>query len=140
MSSPAGVEFTGIVPDIELLYGRTRVVCCPLTNGGGTRVKLIEAAAYAKPIVSTTMGAEGLAFTDGNNILIRERDADIADACVQLLEDDAQCSTLGAAAYRLATTAYDRQAVKTLIMRESRSVLGAAGAPNQLTSRINTKH
>ncbi|MHC5733168.1 MAG: glycosyltransferase family 4 protein, partial [Nostoc sp.] len=43
-----GVEFTGFVPDINALYDQTRVVCCPILSGGGTRLKIIEAAAYGK--------------------------------------------------------------------------------------------
>jgi glycosyltransferase involved in cell wall biosynthesis len=123
-SPPPGVEFTGVVEDLEPLYRRTRVVCSPLSNGGGTRVKLIEAAAYAKPMVSTAIGAEGLSFNDGTDILIRDDDGGIADACVRLLEDDAWCATLGLAAYRVARAAYDREAVKKLIVAEARGVLG----------------
>jgi len=60
-----------------------------MQNGGGTRIKLLDAAAYGLPIVSTRMGAEGLAFADAEHILLRERDADIAAACVSLLQDPA---------------------------------------------------
>jgi glycosyltransferase involved in cell wall biosynthesis len=123
-SHPPGVEFTGVVDDLESLYRRSRVVCSPLSNGGGTRVKLIEAAAYAKPMVSTTIGAEGLSFADGSDILIRDDDGGIADACVRLLEDEAWCAALGLAAYRVARAAYDRDAVKRLIMAEAGGVLG----------------
>jgi glycosyltransferase involved in cell wall biosynthesis len=123
-SRPPGVEFTGIVDDLEALYRRSRVVCCPLSNGGGTRFKLIEAAAYAKPMVSTAIGAEGLSFNDGTAIVIREDDRSIADACVRLLEDDAWCEALGHAAHREARAAYDREAVMKLIAAEAERVLG----------------
>jgi glycosyltransferase involved in cell wall biosynthesis len=122
-SRPPGVEFTGIVDDLEALYRRSRVVCSPLSNGGGTRVKLIEAAAHAKPMVSTAIGAEGLSFSNGTDILIRDDDCGIADACVRLLEDNAWCATLGLAAYRVARAAYDRDAVQKLIMAEAGGVL-----------------
>jgi glycosyltransferase involved in cell wall biosynthesis len=123
-SCPPGVEFTGIVEDLENLYRRSRIVCSPLSNGGGTRVKLIEAAAYAKPMVSTTMGAEGLSFRAGTDILIHDDDCGIADACIRLLEDDAWCARLGLAAYQVARAAYDRDAVKKLITAEAVDVLG----------------
>jgi glycosyltransferase involved in cell wall biosynthesis len=123
-SHPPGVEFTGIVDDLEALYRRSRVVCCPLLNGGGTRFKLIEAAAYAKPMVSTAIGAEGLSFNDGAAIVIREDDRSIADACVRLLEDDAWCATLGHAAHCEARASYDREAVTKLIAAEVERVLG----------------
>jgi glycosyltransferase involved in cell wall biosynthesis len=94
----AGVEPLGFVADLGGLYARSRVVCAPLANGGGTRVKLVEAAAYARPMVATHVGAEGLAFADGEHVLLHDRDADIAAACVRLLQDDALASRLGRAA------------------------------------------
>ena len=66
-ASPADqrIEYLGFVPNLDALYARARIVCCPTRNGGGTRVKLIEAAAYGKPMVATRVGAEGLAFRHG---------------------------------------------------------------------------
>ena len=92
------IEYLGFVADLDALYARARIVCCPLTNGGGTRIKLIEAAAYGKPMAATPVGAEGLAFTDGEEILLRKDDAGLAEACVRLLRDDALCVRLGASA------------------------------------------
>lgn len=112
---PLGVEFTGVVPDLMPLYLRSRLVCCPIMIGGGTRVKLVEAAGYAKPIISTAIGAEGLALVDGEEILIRDSDDDIADACVDLLNDEEYCSRLGAAARRKAELLYDVSNVRKRI-------------------------
>jgi glycosyltransferase involved in cell wall biosynthesis len=123
-SRPPGVEFTGVVDDLEALYRRSRIVCSPLTNGGGTRLKLIEAAAHAKPMVSTAIGAEGLSFRDGTDILIRDDDRGIAETCGRLLDDDVGCATLGLAAYRTARADCDPEAVKKLIMAEAGGVLG----------------
>jgi glycosyltransferase involved in cell wall biosynthesis len=66
----------------------------PDHNSGGTRLKLIEAAAYTKPIIATPIGAEGLLFENDREILIRESDAQIAAACSRLLSDDAECVKL----------------------------------------------
>jgi glycosyltransferase involved in cell wall biosynthesis len=128
-SSAPGIEFTGIVDDLASLYRRTRIVCCPLGNGGGTRLKLIEAAAFARPIVSTAVGAEGLALRDDRDIVIREDDRSIATACIRLLEDDDACARLGHAAYRVARASYDREAIKKLIMTEAANVLAAPRIP-----------
>jgi glycosyltransferase involved in cell wall biosynthesis len=114
-SAPAGVEFPGIVQDLELLYRETRVVCCPITRGGGTRVKLIEAAAHAKPIVSTTVGAEGLALRNEVDVLIRDDDNSIADACLQLLADSDRCQILGRGAFDAARRHYDAKQIRLLI-------------------------
>ncbi len=91
-NSPPGVTFTGFVADLDRLYAQSRVVACPLTVGGGTRIKLLEAASYAKPMVSSRIGAEGLAFVEGLEILLRDDDQSFADACVRLLRDDALCA------------------------------------------------
>ncbi|MGY8679162.1 glycosyltransferase family 4 protein [Bradyrhizobium sp. UFLA05-153] len=101
------VEYTGIVDDLSLLYRRSRVICCPITIAGGTRVKLVEAAGYGKPMVSTAIGAEGLGMTDNEEILIRDSDDDIANACVQLLADEDLCIRLGLAARQKAEAVYD---------------------------------
>ncbi len=103
----AGVEFTGFVDDLAALYARTRIVLCPIATGGGTRIKLIEAASYGRPIVSTRIGAEGLDLGDGTEILLRDNDSDFADACLRLLQDDYQCIQLGTAARAKAASYYE---------------------------------
>src|SRR5262249_58268080 len=94
-SAPKNVEFTGLVGDLEALYRRTRLVCCPLRNGGGTRLKLIEAAGYGKAMVSTTVGAEGLSFADEKENLIPDDGTRISEACVPLLKDGGLCARRG---------------------------------------------
>ncbi|MDQ2801604.1 MAG: glycosyltransferase family 4 protein [Pseudomonadota bacterium] len=97
-SVPPGVTFTGFVEDLDRLYAEARVVACPIMVGGGTRVKLVEAASYGRPMVSTRVGAEGLGFEDGREILLRDDAASFAEACVMLLRDEAACARLGEAA------------------------------------------
>jgi len=114
-AAPAGVSVLGQVADLEELYGRSRLVTCPLMVGGGTRIKIIEGAMYAKPIVSTTIGAEGLAFEDGRDILLRDDDQGFADACVRLLSDDATADRLRCAARDRARALYDSAAIEARI-------------------------
>ena len=97
-SAPPGVAFVGFVEDLDQLYADARVIACPITVGSGTRVKLVEAAAYGRPIVSTQVGAEGLDFEADREILLRDDDAAFAAACVRLLRDETACARLGAAA------------------------------------------
>jgi glycosyltransferase involved in cell wall biosynthesis len=118
----AGVEYAGFVHDLDSLYGDARVVCCPIRSGGGTRIKIIEAAAYAKPVVSTSMGAEGLQFDDGREILLRDDVQEFADACIRLLNDDASCMSIGRAAHAKAVSVYDR---RNVIRRIQSEILGA---------------
>jgi glycosyltransferase involved in cell wall biosynthesis len=110
-----GVEFTGFVEDLDALYRRVRVVCAPLLSGAGTRVKIVEAAAYGKPIVATRIGAEGLDLRDGHEILLRDDANSFAEACVRLLQDDGLCDRLGEAARAVAVDRYDRAKVIPLI-------------------------
>ena len=123
----AGVEYTGFVEDLDVLYRGVRAVCCPILTGGGTRIKIIEAAAHCKPVVSTRAGAEGLDFEDGQEILVRDRPQAFADACVELLRNDALCARLGQAAREKTEARYDRRAVIELIQSE---VFGALNTEN----------
>jgi glycosyltransferase involved in cell wall biosynthesis len=105
------VTFTGFVDDLESWYRRARVVCCPIHHGAGTRVKIIEAAAHAKAIVSTRLGAEGLNFEDGREIILRDAPAELAQACARLLGDPTAAARLGRAALQKARGTYERRAI-----------------------------
>ncbi len=122
------VEFLGFVDDLAAWYGRARVVCCPIYHGSGTRVKIIEAAAHAKAIVATPMGAEGLSFVSDSEVWLRERPAQIAAACVQLLRAPELAARLGAAARAHAAALYDRDAVSARLAALFRSALPGAAA------------
>jgi len=115
--NPEGVRYLGFVDDLLELYASSRVICCPMMSGSGTRLKLIEAAGYARPIVSTRIGSEGLDFRDESEILLREDDDDIAEACAQLLRDDARCRSLGTAARERVREKYDETAIRRTIVR-----------------------
>lgn len=124
------VEFTGFVQDLDALYQRSRIVCCPIFSGGGTRVKMIEAAAYGKPIVATRIGAEGLDMTDGKEYLMRDHPQAFADACIQLLQDDILCHRLGHAARARAIEHYDRAAIVQSIQQEIQSAISSPSNSN----------
>ncbi|MBN3952198.1 MAG: glycosyltransferase family 4 protein [Nostoc sp. NMS7] len=113
-----GVEFTGFVPDINALYDQTRVVCCPILSGGGTRLKIIEAAAYGKAIVSTSVGAEGLEIIDGKEYMLRDQPEDFAQACLELFKNDFLCEQLGNQARAAAIKHYDRNCIINLIQKD----------------------
>ncbi len=98
-----------------------------LTVGGGTHLKLIEAAGYARPIVSTRLGTEGLDFRDGSEILLRDTDAAFAAGCVSLPEDIGACERPGAAARTSAVAAYDLANIQTRIVTMMRDEPADAG-------------
>jgi glycosyltransferase involved in cell wall biosynthesis len=105
------VQVLGFVPDLNEIYQRTAVVCCPIRSGSGTRIKIIEACGRGIPVVSTKLGAEGLAYREEREILIRETPEALADACVRLLQDETLRRDIGQAARARTVTLYDRSVI-----------------------------
>jgi glycosyltransferase involved in cell wall biosynthesis len=102
----AGVEFTGPVPDMRAAIARAGLCVVPLRIASGTRLKILEAAAMAKPIVSTQVGAEGLDFIHGKEIILADEPAAFVEAVTELLSDPDRRTALGHAARRRVETAY----------------------------------
>jgi len=93
-----GVTVTGTVPDVRPYLERCAVVVVPLRVGGGTRLKIFEAMAMEKAVVSTHIGAEGLPIANGNELLLADDPRAFASAVVSLLQDRAMARRLGEAA------------------------------------------
>jgi sugar transferase (PEP-CTERM/EpsH1 system associated) len=102
-----GIEVTGTVADVRPFYREAIAAVVPLNVGGGSRLKILEAMAAGVPVVSTTLGAEGLAVQPGENILIAGSNAQLADAIVNLLEDKSQQQHLKTAGRALISDRYD---------------------------------
>lgn len=81
------VEVTGFVADVEPILARSRVFVVPLLAGGGMRVKILDAWQWGLPVVSTTIGAEGIQTQHGENILLADDAQAFADAVVDILVD-----------------------------------------------------
>jgi glycosyltransferase involved in cell wall biosynthesis len=92
------VEITGRVDDIRPYIRRGSVYVVPLRSGSGTRLKIFEAMATGKAIVSTTLGAEGLPVQDGADIVLADDAESFARETVALLRDGTRRRALGAAA------------------------------------------
>jgi len=91
------VIVTGSVESVEPYLRRASVAVVPLLNAAGTRIKILEAMSYRKPVVATSIGAEGLAVEHGRNILLADTPQQFASCCVELLRDASLRSRLGAA-------------------------------------------
>jgi len=100
------IKVTGTVPDIRPFLGQAAVYVVPLRIGGGTRIKIFEAMAEGKAVVSTTIGAEGLPVNHEQNILLADRAEDFAGRVAGLLKDGSARTKLGAAARRLVEENY----------------------------------
>ncbi len=86
-SAPAGFTFTGTVDDIRPHFAKGDVAVIPLNVGSGTRIKAFEAMAMGRPVVSTTIGVEGLDVIDGEHLLIADTAETFAAAIDRLLGD-----------------------------------------------------
>ncbi|MGB8399528.1 MAG: glycosyltransferase family 4 protein [Bradyrhizobium sp.] len=101
-----GVEFTGFVPDLRPHLAEAAAVVVPLRLGGGTRLKIVEAMAMGKAIVSTTLGAEGIEAVPGRDLLVGDQPAAFADAVNRLLAEPNLAARIGQSARQLAVQRY----------------------------------
>src|SRR2546421_1358908 len=92
------ITVTGRVEDVRPYIEQAAAYIVPIRIGGGTRLKIYEAMAMARPVVSTTIGAEGLPVRAGEEVLIADEPEEFAAACVRVLNDDVLARTLGAQA------------------------------------------
>jgi polysaccharide biosynthesis protein PslH len=104
------VVITGAVPDIRPYLEAAQVVVVPLRIGGGTRLKILESMAMRKAVVSTSLGAEGLAVTNEREILLGDGADEFAAQVRRVLDDDDLGASLGSAARRLVEAKYDWRA------------------------------
>lgn len=100
------IEVTGLVDDLRPHLAEAALTIVPLRIGGGTRLKVLEAMAMAKPIVSTTLGAEGIDVASGREVLLADEPPAFAAAVGRLLDDPALGERLGRAARALAEARY----------------------------------
>jgi glycosyltransferase involved in cell wall biosynthesis len=100
------VELTGFVADLRPHLAAAAAVVVPLRLGGGTRLKIVEAMAMGKAIVSTTLGAEGIEAVPGRDLLVEDEPAAFADAVSRLLAEPAMAARIGQSARQLAVESY----------------------------------
>jgi glycosyltransferase involved in cell wall biosynthesis len=100
------IEFTGFVPDLRPHIAEAAAVIVPLRLGGGTRLKIVEAMAMGKAMVSTTLGAEGIDAVPGRDILIEDQPDAFADAVIRLLAEPDLAARIGNSARQLSEARY----------------------------------
>jgi sugar transferase (PEP-CTERM/EpsH1 system associated) len=111
LAADSGVQVTGRVDDVRPYIAEAAVYVVPLRIGGGTRLKIFEAMAMGKAIVSTTIGAEGLPVDDGLHLSIADDAPGFARAVVHLLQNQTERARLGDAARHLVMERFDWAAV-----------------------------
>jgi glycosyltransferase involved in cell wall biosynthesis len=104
-----GVEVTGTVQDVRPYYERALAAIVPLLSGSGTRLKILEAMAARVPVISTTVGAEGLDAIPGEHLLIAEANEPSAwgTHVTRLSESPSDCRRLSTAGLALVQSRYD---------------------------------
>lgn len=106
-SSQTGVRLHGYVADVEHFWIHATMLLVPLLSGGGVRVKILEAMAMGVPVVSTTVGCEGLAVHDGEHLLLADTPEALATACSRLLHEPDLATQLAKNALHLVRQQYD---------------------------------
>jgi glycosyltransferase involved in cell wall biosynthesis len=118
------VVVTGAVPDATPHFNAAGVVIVPIRAGGGTRVKILEAFAHQKAVVSTAIGSEGLAVRQGVHLFEANTPRDFATKCVALMTDASLRKALGVAGRELVETHYSQAVFERTVRRCVSEVAG----------------
>ena len=129
------IVFTGAVDDLAEHIAAAELCVCPLSAGGGTRLKLLEYMAAGKATVSTTKGAEGIAYTHGEQLHIADGPAAFAEAVGALLDDPGARQRIGASAARFAAR-HDWAAVTSAYLRLYRGEAGDWAPPEDIEAHL----
>ena len=129
LDDPPRVRVVGPVPEMVDELASADVVVVPLRFGSGTRLKILEAFAHRVPVVSTTLGAEGLGAEDDVHLLLGDTAGELAAACARLLEDEPLRRRLVDRAQGLYRERFSDDVVTGEIAALARRVAGA-GAPS----------
>jgi len=105
------IRVTGTVPDVRPYLWNAEASIVPLLAGSGTRLKIYEAMAAGVPVISTALGAEGLAHTDGSDIVLASDPESFAVACLDLLEHRGRRDAIAQAGHALVKSRFDWSAV-----------------------------
>lgn len=117
IAATPGAKLVGRVEDVPATIATAAIVVVPLRAGGGTRLKILEAMAVGRPVVSTTIGAEGLQMTDGVEIGLADAPADFAARVVALLNAPAEAHALGARGRAAVVARHDWATIRADMVR-----------------------
>jgi polysaccharide biosynthesis protein PslH len=121
-----GIRFTGTVEDVRPHLAEARLVVVPLRIGGGTRLKILEAWAMGKAVLSTSIGAEGLPAVNGENIALADTPVTLAECAVALLDNAKAVARLGAAGRRIAEERFAWRRVAEALLRAYEDTVSSA--------------
>ena len=119
-----GIKVTGHVDDLELFYRRCGLCIVPLRAGGGTRLKILEAMAYGRPVVSTHLGCEGIDAEHNRHILLADKVEEIIEAVRLLLSKPELAANLVNNARQLVEEKYSWDIISETIFANYVSIIG----------------
>jgi GT2 family glycosyltransferase len=119
------IDLLGFVEDIQPLFSSCALFVCPIRSGSGVRVKLLEAFASGIPVVSTYLGAEGLARHDGEFCALADNAPDFAAKAVRLLQDEAGAGSMAERARREVEEKWDAAAITRGLVAKYREILAS---------------
>lgn len=134
---PENIELRGFVEDVREPLGRYAVFVCPILSGSGMRVKLLEAFAAGIPVVSTPLGAEGLAGADGEICSLAGDPAEFAHKIVELFEDGEKARGLACRARERVVETRDMRVLTERLVESYREVLREKRAEESFKPQMN---
>lgn len=123
-----GIEVTGTVADVRPYLSRADIFVCAMRRGAGIKNKILQAWSMSLPVVATTIASGGLRVEPEENILLRDKPADIAEAVTALLADPARRASIGAAGRRTVQKHHVWEALTTRLEEIVREVVAQHAA------------
>lgn len=121
------VQIVGEVADVGPEVKAARVVVVPLMCGGGTRLKILEAFAYGRPVITTTVGVEGFEIEPGNEALVADNPERFASLCKELLMDEERGRRIGEVGRSFFLNGYQSHHVQGSVIELVRAMAGPEG-------------
>jgi polysaccharide biosynthesis protein PslH len=121
------INITGRVDDVRPYLAQSKVFVVPLRSGSGTRLKILSAMAMMIPVVSTTIGAEGLNISHGENILIADTPEKFSEAVIMLLRDRTLADSITRKARKLVEETYSWEVITDKLLSAYGNILCLSG-------------
>jgi glycosyltransferase involved in cell wall biosynthesis len=125
-----GIEVTGYVQDIRPYLEKGAVFLCPMVTGGGMRGKVLEAMSMARPVVSTSRGAEGIQAVSERDLFLADEPEAFANAVLRLLEESETRITVGENARHLVKGSYSADVIFPRVESRYEQLIRAGSAPS----------
>ncbi|QHI70285.1 glycosyltransferase family 4 protein [Tichowtungia aerotolerans] len=115
LHNPPSFDVVGEVEELEPWYRNCQLSIVPLRSGGGTRLKILESMAYGRPVVATSIGAEGIDITPGKNILIADTPEELADCVARILNNPDQGRSIAEEGRKLVEECYSWKSIANIL-------------------------